>query len=293
MTRELWDASKPPVYGCLTGLELPNDSVSIVPGIRLTRVYVDTFGATMMAFVPPLTPKSHHPAPWAAVRGGFNFEGRVQVELSDMSVDSSLTPSVAVWLVAAVLRLRVPAPIRLAVIANIPFNALQDFRREIQAVAFESATHQIGPFAADRIEITERELSWLRDRLPIAAQLYHDERFFRAFSIYDQSQWAPTAEVATVLVWTAIEILFDLAGERDKTKAICAALSEYVGADKPDRDRAYQVIRDLYYKRGQTVHAGRRMASQDVGQSFRFASVAFQHVLVEGKLPVPRRGTIH
>ena len=129
--------------------------------------------------------------------------------------------------------------------------------------------------------------------LPVAARLYHDERFFRAFSVYDQAQWTPTPEMGTVLVWTAIEILFDLASEREKTKAICGALSDFVGADKSDRDRAYQVIQSLYFKRGQTVHAGRTMDSQDVAQSFRLASSAFQQVLIEGKLPPPRKETIH
>jgi hypothetical protein len=289
----MWDTSTPPIYGCLTGIELPKDRVEILPGIALRRVYVDTFGANMMAFAPPPTPKSHHPGPWAAVRGGFTFEGRVEIELTDMNACDGLTPTVAVWLVATVLRLRIRAPIRLAVIGNMPFDRMGERSHEVQAIAFESAPHQIGTFTATRIEATEDEISWLRDLLPVAARLYHDERFFRAFSIYDQAQWTPTPEMGTVLVWTAIEILFDLAGEREKTKAICRALSDYVGVDKSDRDRAYQVIQDLYYKRGQTVHAGRGMESQDVIQSFHLANTAFQRVLIEGRLPQSRRETVH
>jgi hypothetical protein len=144
-----------------------------------------------------------------------------------------------------------------------------------------------------QIKATKDELSWLRDMLPVAARLYHDERFFRAFSIYDQAQWTPTPEMGTVLIWTAIEILFDLASEREKTKAICKALSDYIGTDRSDRDRAYQVIRSLYYKRGQTVHAGRSVGWQDVVQSFRLASAAFQRVLIDGGLPLPAKETVH
>lgn len=293
MTNEAWDASTPPIYGCLTGIELPNDRIEVLPGIALRRVYVDTFGTTMMAFAPPPTPKSHHPAPWAAVRGGFSFEGRVEVQLTDMNACEGLTPSVVVWLIAAILRLRISTPIRLAVIANMPFDKMGERQQEVHAVAFESAPHQIGAFTAMRTEAGEDELSWLRDILPVAAKLYHDERFFRAFSVYDQAQWTPTPEMGTVLVWTAVEILFDLAAEQEKKKAICRALSDYVAGDQSDRDRAYQVIQDLYYKRGRTVHAGRSMAAQDVIQSFRLASVAFQRVLSEARLPPSRGGTVH
>lgn len=293
MTENTWDTSIPPIYGCITGIELPRERVEILPGIALRRIYVDAFGTTMMAFAPPRTPKSHHPGPWAAVRGGFLFEGRVEVELKDMSACDGLTPAVAVWLVAAVLRLRIPTPIRLAVIGNVPFDTMGRHVEEMQAIAFESAPHQIGNFAAVRIEAGEREFAWLSDLLPVAARLYHDERFFRAFSVYDQAQWSPTREMGTVLVWTAIEILFDLGGERDKTKAICRALSDYVGADGPDRDRIYQVIQTLYYKRGQSVHAGRSIDWQDVVQSFRLANNAFENVLIEGKLPPPHTRTVH
>ncbi len=293
MTDETWDTSTLPIYGCLTGIELLTYNIEILPGISLRRVYVDTFGATMMAFAPPPTAKSHHPAPWAAVRGGFNFESRVEVGLKNIDACDGVTPSVVVWLVAAVLRLRVPTPIRLAVIGNMPFDRMGVRPQEEHAVAFESAPHQIGTFTATRTEASEDELLWLRDMLPVAARLYHDERFFRAFSVYDQAQWAPTPEMGTVLVWTAIEILFDLAGEREKTKAICRALSDYVAADQPDRDRAYQVIQNLYFKRGQTVHAGRSMAKQDVFQSFRLANAAFQRILIEGKLPPSPMEAVH
>ena len=293
MTNETWDAATPPLYGCLTGIELQQDNIEVLSGIALKKVYVDTFGATMMAFAPPPTERSHHPGPWVAVRGGFNFQGRVEVDLTNMSACDGLTPTVAVWLVAAVLRLRMSTPIRLAVIGNMPFDRMRESTQEAQAIAFESAPQQIGTFTAARLEVSEDDLAWLRDMLPVAARLYHDERFFRAFSVYDQAQWTPTLEMGTVLVWTAIEILFDLSGEREKTKAICRALSDYVSTDQPDRDRAYQVIQSLYYKRGQTVHAGRSMDQPDVLQSFRLASVAFQRALIDGRLPPPRTETIH
>lgn len=293
MKAEAWKPTSLPLYGCLTGIELPENRIDILQGLALRRIYVDTIGATMMAFAPPPTPQSHHPAPWAAVRGGFTFESRVELAITDTSAYDGLPPSSVGWLVAAVLRLRMTSPIRLAVIGNMPFDEMGERWSEVEAVTFESAPQQIGPFASRRVEATELDLAWLRDMLPVAARLYHDERFFRAFSIYNQALWSPTPEMGTVLVWTAIEALFDLGRERDKTTAICRALSGYLGADRPDRDRAYQVIRDLYYKRGQTVHAGRSMDAHDTIQSYQLASGAFQRVLIDGKLPPTPVQVIH
>ena len=40
------------------------------------------------------------------------------------------------------------------------------------------------------------------------------------------------------------------------------------------------------------VHAGLSMAQQDVFQSFRLATIAFQRILIEGKLPPSPRETL-
>jgi hypothetical protein len=181
VVKEQWDVSRLPIYGCLTGIELPEERVAILPGVALRRVYVDTIGATMMAFAPPPTPKSPHPAPWAAVRGGFTFEGRTEVELTNTAMCDGLTPSVTCWLIAALLRLRVPTPIRLALIGNMPFDQMGRHWQTAQAIAFESAPNQRGVFSEARAEASADEISWLSDMLPVAARLYHDERFFRAF----------------------------------------------------------------------------------------------------------------
>lgn len=157
---------------------------------------------------------------------------------------------------------------------------------EASPVAFKQARQQIGLFRDHRIEATRDDLRWLSEMLPVATSLYNDERFFRAISIYDQSQWSPTLEMGAVLVWTAFEILFDLGGEREKTKAISRAVSDYVGVDSPDRDRAYQVVRDLYAKRGRVVHVGRTIDPQDAMQLYRLAQVVFRRVLIDGALPV-------
>lgn len=204
MGKDIWDTSTLPIYGSLTGVELSSKNFEILSGISLHQIYADTFGATMMAFAPPSSANKHHPEPWAAVRGGFNFESRVEVALENTGSCLGMTPPTVMWLIAAVLRLRVQAPIRLAVIGNMPFEEMGERWKDVQAIPFETAPNQIGAFTSTSIQIEKSEIEWLKDMIPVAAQLYNDERFNRAFSIYEQAQWATTPELGVTLVWTAI-----------------------------------------------------------------------------------------
>lgn len=286
-----FDPDTPPVYGCLTGFDLPCDEYQLAPGLMLSKTYVDTFGATMMAFAPPLKPKAANPTPWAAVRGGFSFESRVQLYVENV-LDGFTCTSTA-WLVASLFRLRMAAPVRLAVLGNMPFKEMGPRWQAVAALAFESAPHQLGIFRAHHADASVEDLNWVRDVLPKAARLYHEDRFMRAFSVYDEANWSPRKELGTILIWTAIECLFDLGGEQNKTKAICESLSAFVASDAADRDRAYNVIRDLYQKRGRVVHVGKKLENQDFLQSAALARAAFSNVLNWDKLPPLRSEITH
>jgi hypothetical protein len=264
---------------------LGDDIVEIAKGVSLSRIYVDTFSAPMMAFAPPPTSRAPHPGPWVAVSGGFTFEARTQINLAELAIFDGLAPRFAIWLVAALLRLQITTPLRVAALCNTPFAPPENEEKKPHAIAFENAPNQLGVFTSMCIVAAEEEVSWLRDMLPSAVRLYHDERFFRAFSVYDQAQWSPTKEMGTVLVWTAIEILLGISSEREKTKAICKRLSEFVGVDRADRDRAYQVVQHLYYERGRAIHSGHLITDEDTAQSFRLACVAFRRVVIDGLLP--------
>src|SRR5205085_10485083 len=51
----------------------------------------------------------------------------------------------------------------------------------------------------------------------------------RGYSIYDEALSSPRKELAAVLIWTAIEILFDASSEQHKTRAICEGMSSWIG----------------------------------------------------------------
>jgi len=91
--------------------------------------------------------------------------------------------------------------------------------------------------------------------------------------------------MGSVLVGRAIEALFDLSAECDKTRANCRLLTAYVEHGQSDRDRAYQVIRDMYARRSSVVHYGGRVTVQEAIQSYHFAKVPFRRCIIEDRLP--------
>jgi len=273
-----------PLYGCVTGIVLPSESFSLATGITLRRGLFEIFSTPMMGFK-EAPPASHTPGPWVAIDGAYHsFKSRVELVIEGLSALDGFSASEAAWLIAVLLRLRIEAPVRISAIANVPLGSLQE-RNDIWPLSFEASWHQNGLFRAGYLEMTAEDLDWLSSTLPVAARFFHEERFMRALTVFDESVWSSRLEISTVLIWTAIEILFDCSGEQQKTKAICSALAEHVAHGKPDRDRAYNIIRELYEKRGGVVHSGRRIERNDFGQSHSLARAAFVNVLGRKELP--------
>lgn len=285
---QLPDKDALPLYGSVTGVALSADIFHVCEGVELRKGVFEIFGVPMLAFAEPPTPGTHTPGPWVPVHGGFHLKSRAELVIRSLAAFDGFLPSQAMWIVAALLRLHVEAPVRISTVANVPLASLPE-HRNAQALAFEASPFQLGLYRTDRADLNADGLDWLSAALPVAARLFHEERFNRAFTLYDAATWADRLELATVLLWTSVEVLFDLGAEQHKTKAICSALADYVAHDARDRDRAYGVIRDLYGKRGSIVHAGRKIDRQDFMQAYSIIRAMFRNVLGRQTLPIIRR----
>jgi hypothetical protein len=225
--------------------------------------------------------------PWVAVDEAYHsFQARAELAIEDLDFFEGLfAPSQAMWLIAALLRLRMEAPVRVTTVANVPLATLKG-QDNIWPLSFEGSPYQNGLFRAGRVTMTADDLKWLSDTLPVAVRLFREEHFMRALTIFDESIWASNLNIGAVFIWTAIEILFDCSSKQHKTKAISSALADCVGHNKADRDRAYQIIVELYGKRGRVVHAGSDIERYDFGQSHALARAAFMNVLGRKELPI-------
>ena len=93
------------VFGGFSGVTLPIESFDLGEGISLRQTYAHLMSPIVMGFIRPEEGK-HHPAPWKAAKGGYNFDIEVEVQIpADICLGEGFNAQEIIWLIAALLRL--------------------------------------------------------------------------------------------------------------------------------------------------------------------------------------------
>lgn len=273
------------LFACITSAAMRSEREDICEGVSLERVYVDAFGHTMTAYAPPPSAKAHHPSPWVPVLASTKFDCRVQIRVSSGKAQDEAAALNTAWLAATVLRCRLGAPIRIPFYSPVSFNELPTTSPAPQITPFEMGETHIGAFTTRVCDLEKEGIQWLKEMLPSATHLFSDLRFRRFLTLSDTAQWAHSPEAGCIMVWTALEVFFDLSDKQDKTKAISRCLSKYLASERSEYDKIFPLVRKQYQHRGSAVHAGASLENSDVAQTFRLANVVLQQCLIQRELP--------
>ncbi len=148
-----------PLYGSVVGITL-TEAYFIAAGVSLRPGLFDTFSTPMMSFKEPGAGE-HTPGPWVPVDAAYHsFQARAELAIESLSAFDGFAPSQAAWLVAALLRLRIEAPVRITTLANVPLDTLKD-RTDVWPLSFEQANHQNGLFRGGRLAFMKEDADWL------------------------------------------------------------------------------------------------------------------------------------
>ena len=119
-----------------------------------------------------------------------------------------------------------------------------------------------------------------RSRRRIRSMVFSRHRRTRwsSRSIYDEALSSPRRELVAVLIWTAVEILFDATSEQNKTRAICEGVSSRIGRDATDCDRIYNLTRDFMWNVDGWYMSGRRLRPTPSSSPCLFAERYFERL---------------
>lgn len=94
------------LFGGFTGLQPPPEPINFGEGLVLSKTFAHLIQAKVMAFA-PAPPRSHHPAPWAAVRGGGGLDIHCQLLVpKTFNLHPFFDHLNTIWWVSALIRLR-------------------------------------------------------------------------------------------------------------------------------------------------------------------------------------------
>lgn len=269
-----------PLFGALTGVILKRAPFELAPGIEIRSTLIELIQSNTIAFALPEDASLPHPGPWQATRGGGTLECRVEISIREMPSLPVPTPARLLYLVAALIRLQVDSPVRLALIATDTFGP----NMQSWPDTLEVHTSHGGAFADLRQSIEDADIADLQRRLPPFARLFQQHPLFhRSWVIFDTAQWCPGAEAAMVMVWSSMETFFQVgAVRRGKTAALVKAITKFLG---PDGAFEVREILELCEERGGIIHAGRPPNPDRVGASFTLAKEIFRAAVDQERIP--------
>lgn len=269
------------LYGGISGLDVGN--FELLEGLSFEPVFAHVMAPYIVAFSRPETGKPH-PGPWKAASGGIGFDIKAQISLAENLRPTGFDRINTLWWILSLLRIHHPVGVRMPLISDTNFSAVQEAIDEPMFFPIEISP-KINIFEDHRIEkCSLKSLEWIKDNFVKGAAMMREERFSLSYRAIDQSSHVLSASASTLLIWSALECLFNV-GRGQITHKICLAISTYIEEVPRDRDRLYKNIKRLYNIRCEITHAAQNPNDTDVFLSFDLARKCILKSIERSELP--------
>jgi hypothetical protein len=274
-----------PIYGGISLVSLEGDSFDLGHGVSLTSTYAHLMAPFLMAFS-PAPPGGHHPEPWTAASDGLGFDIKVQLHVpATLKPPAGINRLNTVWLIAALMRLKISHLVQVPVISDQPYAAIPSSKKPPRLIPIEVMDTRL--MAADKPStiLDADGLSWIREHWYHAGELFdRNDDFSAALMAYDAVTLTNRLAVAMMMLWGAIEQLFSPANYelRFRTSALLASFLESPG---PPRLALHKQLTKLYDKRSEVAHGAARGNPQAFQATYAIMSRALIKIIEQNHVP--------
>jgi hypothetical protein len=268
----------------LSGLELAEDSIDLGEGISLGKTYAHLMASFLMAFK-PAPPGQHHPAPWKAAHGGFDFDITAELRVPS-SVEKEHRERVRVAkAIGFLIRLSVNPATTMSVLSNHAFADLPSIADNHAIILPFEINPRYFPLETGDGLARADSLDWTKNRWRVADKLIRESaEFALAVDAMSQGQFEKNSALILVSIWGALEALFSPATSELKFRvsSLIAAFLEPAGGG---RAALQKDIAKLYDKRSSAAHGKPKHEQEDILKSFELLRRVLIAIIENQKIP--------
>lgn len=242
------------IFAGFSGVLPSFDEYDLGGGAVFKKTYAHLMAPLMMAFSPAEKGKPH-PAPWAAVSGGFSFDIHLQLHIPiEFKLENWFDRLNTVWWIASLLRFRLGHQLQVPAITNQPFSAISNNLKGASILPIEAIPHSLHFQTKSTKTISLEDMEWLKKVWLQTGRLVHENPEFNdAFQAFDEIGILRTKSMQLLTLWSVLEQLFCPAKQELRFR-VSANISAFL--EKPGKKRLelHHKILKLYDARSKAAH---------------------------------------
>jgi hypothetical protein len=191
-----------------------------------------------------------------------------------------------IWLITALLRLKVALSVRAPVVSDISFAAVATATREPEFFPLEmNAGVLSGGYSAGMVALSDDHVAWVNAYWKAAEALMKTHpKFFRAFVSCDSFRLARDLNDQVVIIWGGLEQLFSK-NEAELRFRAAGVIASYLEEAGPKRLAAFKRVRKAYDQRSKAAHGGSTDGPDAFNDSYQLLRLSLMKMIESDRVP--------